>query len=108
MAIVNKNTDKMVAKMAGVDAIGEMIAKALAADVAANAAAHGVDDLIDVTVTKGQIDHYVNLEADEAGLAYAIEFGRKEGMDRSGRRQGGTDGLHLLSDAVQRAQRRAK
>lgn len=94
MAFVVANCDEIVAHLAGVKAEVYATAQRGAARASGVLAAHRYEGHSRITVTRGSLDAFVNLD-DTRGdhAAGAIEFGR------SGGRGGATQGVHALSRA---------
>jgi hypothetical protein len=94
MAFVVRDLDERVAHMAGVKAAVYEAAKGGAARAEAVLTAHRHQGHARITVTRGSVDAFVNLD-DTRGqrAAAAIEYGR------SGGRGGPTQGIYALRSA---------
>ena len=93
----NAEVDAYIAHMAGVKKAVQGEGREIAARAKANLAAHRDTGAAHIEVTKQDTDALVSL-VDPAALS--IEFGREAGVDRSGRKQGAMQGLHVLGRAA--------
>lgn len=93
----HREVDAAIAHMPGVVAAVHAEAVKIAERAKADLASHRDTGAAHIVVDREDIDTLVSL-VDEAAIS--IEYGREAGTDRSGRKQGAMQGLHILGRAA--------
>ncbi|MFE3461369.1 DUF5403 family protein [Nocardiopsis aegyptia] len=97
MATLYRSLERTVARMPGVrDAVHEH-AQEVGTTASALLAAHRHTGTASVTVTRGRVDSFVNLDDPNV---LTLEYGRAGGVSDSGRRYGPMEGLYILHRAA--------
>lgn len=93
----NAEVDAYIAHMPGVKKAVGTQGREIEAKAKANLAAHRDTGAAHIEFTRQDTDALISL-VDPAVLS--IEYGREAGIDRSGRKQGAMQGLHILGRAA--------
>ncbi|OLT27746.1 hypothetical protein BJF83_17315 [Nocardiopsis sp. CNR-923] len=97
MATLYRSLERTVARLPGMgDAVHEH-AEQIGDTARGLLAAHRSTGTARVTVTRGRVDSFVNLEDPNA---LSLEFGRAAGVSDSGRAYGAMEGLYILHRAA--------